>query len=117
MATRANIIEESFENVQERFRSAGQELQKLQKRADKNRKDFSNRAQRRAEKLQKRLMKVPAIKAADEFRIDMLKQIETQVDEFMSRMPIATMSEVKKLERKVNGLTRKVRALEKAAQG
>jgi hypothetical protein len=31
-------------------------------------------------------------------------------------MPVASMSEVKKLERKVNGLTRKVRALEKAAQ-
>lgn len=116
MAKRQNIIEESFENVQERFRSAGKELQKLQDRANENRQELADRAQARANKVQKRLLKVPAIKAADEFRIDMVKQIEAQVDEFMSRMPIATMSEVKKLEKKVNGLTRKVRALEKAAQ-
>jgi hypothetical protein len=116
MAQRQNIIEESFENVQARFRSAGEELQKLQDRANENRQELADRAQARAEKVQKQLLKVPAIKAADDFRIDMVKQIEAQVDEFISRMPVASMSEVKKLERKVNGLTRKVRALEKAAQ-
>lgn len=109
-----SMLEERFEQVQTRFRNAGKELQKFQKRADKNRRDFEGRARKRAEKTQQQLLEIPAIKAADEFRIDMQKQIETSVDELLSRMPIASNNDVKKLERKVNALTRKVRALEKA---
>ena len=114
MSARANIIEESIENVQERFRNAGEELQRLQDRASENRREFADRAQARAEKVQKQLLEIPAIKKADDFRTDVLKQIEANVDEFVSRMPVASSNEIKKLERKVNALTRKVRALEKA---
>ena len=110
MQARTNIIEESFERVQDRFRSAGDELQKLQDRAAKNRRDFTKRTQ----KVQKRLLKVPAIKAADEFRVEVFKQMEANMDEFLSRLPVASNSDVKKLERKVNALTKKIRTLEKA---
>ncbi|MCP4036033.1 MAG: hypothetical protein GY944_10340 [bacterium] len=111
---KTSVLEERFEQVQTRFRKAGKELEKLQKRADKNRRDFESRARKRADKAQKQLLEIPAIKAADDFRIDMRKQIETTVDDLLSRMPIASNSDIKKLERKVNALTRKVRALEKA---
>ncbi len=114
MQARSNIIEESFERVQDRFRTAGDELQKLQNRATKNRREFAKRTQKRTEKVQKRLLKVPAIKAADDFRAEVFKQIESNMDEFMSRLPVASSSDVKKLERKVNALTKKVRTLEKA---
>ena len=115
MQARANIIEESFERVQDRFRNAGEELQKLQKRADKNRRQFAKRTQKRTEKVQKQLLEIPAIKAADEFRVEVFKQIEANMDEFLSRLPIAPNSDIKKLERKVSALTKKVRALEKQA--
>jgi hypothetical protein len=114
MQARTNIIEESFERVQDRFRSAGDELQKLQDRAAKNRRDFTKRTQKRSQKVQKRLLKVPAIKAADEFRVEVFKQIESNVDEFLSLLPVASNADIKKLERKVNALTKKIRTLEKA---
>ena len=113
MQARANIIEESFERVQDRFRSAGDELQKLQDRATKNRRAFTKRTQKRTEKVQKQLLEIPAIKAADTFRVEVFKQIEANMEEFLSRMPVASNSDVKKLERKINALTKKVRALEK----
>ena len=114
MEARANIIEESFERVQDRFRSAGDELQKLQDRAAKNTRAFSKRTQKRSEKVQKQLLEIPVIKAADEFRTEVFKQIESNMDEFLSRLPVASNSDIKKLERKMNALTKKVRALEKA---
>lgn len=114
MSTQANIFEEGFENVQERFRDAGDELKKFQKRAEKNRRDVSKRAQKRAEKVQKQLLDIPVIKKAEDLRTDFVKQVEANVDEFISRIPLASANEIKKLERKVNALTRKVRALEKA---
>ena len=103
MSAPANIIEEGFENVQERFRDAGDELKKFQKRAEK-----------RAEKVQKQLLDIPLVKKAEDLRADFVKQVEANVDEFVSRMPLASANEIKKLERKVNALNRKVRALEKA---
>ena len=114
MEARANIFEDSIERVQTRFRNAGEELQKLQERADENRREFSERAQARAEKVQKQLREIPAFKAADDYRIEVLKQIEANMDEFLARLPVASSSDIKKLEKKVNSLTRKVRALEKA---
>ena len=41
--------------------------------------------------------------------------IEANMDDFLSRLPVASNSDIKKLERKVNALTKKVRALEKQA--
>lgn len=114
MTARTNIIEESFERVQARFHDAGEELQKLQDRAGENRREFSERTQARAEKVQKQLLEIPAIKAADDFRIEVFKQIEANMDDFLGRLPVASTSDIKKLERKVNALTRKVRALEKS---
>jgi hypothetical protein len=114
MTARTNIIEESFERVQARFRDAGEELQKLQNRASENRREFSERTQARAEKVQKQLLEIPAIKAADDFRVEVFKQIEANMDDFLARLPVASASDIKKLERKVNALTKKVRALEKS---
>ena len=113
MEARATLFEDGFERVQARFRNAGEELQKLQERADENRRDFSERAQVRAQKVQKQLLEIPAFKAADDYRIEVLKQIESNMDEFLARLPVASTSDVKKLEKKVNALTRKVRSLEK----
>ncbi len=118
MATRtarANTIDDTIDEIQTRFKKAGKELQKMQKRAEKNRRAFQTRAQKRVEKAQKDLRKIKVVKAAEDFTNDVRKQIETGVDDVMSRMPVASNNEVKKLERKVNSLTRKVRALEKAA--
>ncbi|MCP4035991.1 MAG: hypothetical protein GY733_03580 [bacterium] len=114
MEARANIIEESFERVQERFRNAGEEFQRLQDRASKNRRKLSERTQARAEKMQQQLLEIPAIKAADDFRLDLRKQVETTVEEIMARLPVASGNDVAKLERRVKALTRRVRNLEKA---
>ena len=56
-----------------------------------------------------------AQKQIDTFRADTTKQIESSVGTFLSSLRIATASDVDKLNRKLNSLTRKLRDLEKAA--
>ncbi len=118
MATRTarkSTLDDTLDEIQARFKKAGKEMEKMQKRAEKNRRTFQTRAQKRVEKAQKELRKISVVKKAEDFTSDVRKQIETGVDDVMSRMPLASNNEVKKLEKKVNSLTRKVRALEKAA--
>lgn len=118
MATRtasASTFEDRIDEIQVRFRNAGKELEKMQKRAEKSRRDFQKRAEKRFQKAQKEFRKNSVVKAAEDLSTDVRKQIEGGVDTIMSRMPVASNNEVKKLERKINALTRKVRALEKAA--
>ncbi|MDP6977505.1 MAG: phasin family protein [Myxococcota bacterium] len=118
MATRTakkSTLDNTIDEIQTRFKKAGKELEKMQKRAEKNRRAFRTRTEKRVKKAQKELRKISVVKSAEDFTNDMRKQIDKGVDDVMSRMPLASNNEVKKLERKVNSLTRKVRALEKAA--
>ena len=114
MEQRTRIFDESIERLQAGVRNAGDEIQKLQDRAAKNRKKIGKRAQAQAQELQKQLLEFPPIKAAEEFRSEIYKQVESNLKEIMNRIPVATQADLKKLDKKVNTMARKIRALEKS---
>ncbi|HPG24361.1 MAG: phasin family protein [Spirochaetaceae bacterium] len=107
----------------ERLERISQELEKwsdeLQTRSD----DFRTRSQKRIEKsvkqVQSELRKLPAVKRAEKLRKDLgsrvEKNLETGVDRVYERLQIARLDEVKRLERKITQLNRKLRDLEKQA--
>ena len=73
MATRtarANTLEDTLDEIQTRFRNAGQELQKMQKRAEKNRRDFQKRTEKRIQQAQKDFRKLSVVKAATSAGLD-----------------------------------------------
>ena len=113
-AARSNIIDDSIERVQRAFDSANEEIEKIQNRARKTTEDFTERAQVNARKVQDRLLEIPAFKKADDVRKDMRKRAESNVDEFMKVLPLASESDIKKINRKLNQMSRKLNALEKA---
>ena len=102
-ARKTNIIDESFDRVQRAFDSANEEIEKLQERAQKN-----------ARKAQDRLLEIPAFKKADDLRKKMRKRAESNVDDFMKVLPVATESDIKKINLKLNQINRKLKAIEKA---
>ena len=67
-----------------------------------------------ADKVQKRIRKMPAVKRAEKIQKDAAKQFEANTEKFLGRLPIASEGDIKKLERKINTLNRKLKALEKA---
>ncbi len=110
MEQRANFIDEGIDRVQEAWTSVEDEFDKLQKNFEKRRKRFEKQTEKRVKKFEK----TPFGKRVVSFREDAQKQIETNVESILGLFPVASRADVKRLERKITQLTRKVNALEKA---
>ena len=113
-AARKNIIDESIDQIRETVDNVNSEFEKLQKRARKNVKQLETRYQRNAKKAQTRFNKLPAVKRVEKIRKDVRKQVDSNVDRFMSMLPVATDSDIKKINRKLNQINRKLKELENA---
>lgn len=109
-----NIIDEGIERVQQAFDSANGEIEKFQKQARKTTKQLTTRYQKSAKKAQTRLFNVPAVKKAEKVSKDLRKRAENNVDDFMKLLPIASDSDVKKINRKLAQISRKLKELENA---
>jgi hypothetical protein len=123
-ATRKNDFSwEDFrpEWANEQIERIGAELEKwnddIQARSTKFRKESQKRIDKRVKKVRAELRKIPAVKRVEEFRTDLGKRVEkrvdSSVDNLYSSLRIARLDEVKKLERKIAQLNKKLRDLEK----
>ena len=88
----------------------------IQARSSKFRKQSQKRIDKRVKQLQTELRKVPALKRAEELRQNLGKRVgkrvDAGVDSFYTGLKIARLDEVKKLERKIAQLNKKLRDLE-----
>ncbi|MBW2423522.1 MAG: phasin family protein [Deltaproteobacteria bacterium] len=104
----------------EQIERIGSELEKwsddLQARSNKFRRESQKRIDKRVKRIQRELRKLPAVKRAEELRKDLGKRVEkrvdSSVDNFYHSLKIARLDEVKKLERKIAQLNKKLRDLE-----
>jgi hypothetical protein len=143
MARNQGLIEEGRERVEGALKDMTRDWKRLQKRADQGRKQFEQRAQREVRRLQTEIRKSPLVKRAEEqrklierrarklsnelrnssavkraesLRKEAETRLEEQLESLFGLLRIASASEVTRLERKVDQLTRKLRELEKGAQ-
>ncbi len=90
---------------------------KLQSRSEQFRKDSQKRIEKGVKQVQDELRKVPGVKRAEELRTKIEnhveKNIDAGVDRVYARLKLARLDEVRKLERKIAQLNKKLRALEK----
>lgn len=141
MAQAQNVIEEGRDRFGAALRDLEKDWKRFQKQAEKRRKELEKRAERevrrlrtelrknplvkraeqeakrlekRADKVRSEIRKSPAVQRAEAFRKDAEKAIEEQVDTLLGVLRIANTNDLEKVERKLNQLNRKVRALEKA---
>jgi hypothetical protein len=98
-----------------------QELEKwndqLQARSKKFRKESQKRIDKSVKQVRTELRKIPALKRAEKLRADLEKRVEKSVEDGVDRvyssLKLARLDEVKKLERKIAQLNKKLRDLEK----
>jgi len=100
---RANFFDESIDRMQSEFDNIQKNFEKRMKRIEKD-----------TQKRMKRLRKTPIVKRVESIRADAQKQLDTNVENIMKLLPVASNAEVKRLERKISKLSRKVTALERA---
>ena len=104
----------------ERIERINSELEKwtdkLQSRSDQFRKQSQKRIEKGVAQLQNELRKLPAVQRAQEIRQDLETRVQTNldagIDRVYTRLNLARLEEVKKLDKKIALLNKKLRALE-----
>jgi hypothetical protein len=112
MSEQTSFVSESIDRVQEAIQSVGDEFERLQGQLGDRRKEFETQTQKRVKKLQKDLRKQPLFKRADTLRRDATKQIEQSVEGVLNTLQIASSSDMKKLDRKLNAITKRLKEME-----
>ncbi|MFP6655237.1 MAG: hypothetical protein VCB25_06395 [Myxococcota bacterium] len=91
--------------------------EKFQSRTEQFRKDSQERIEKGIQQVQDELRKVPGLQRAEELRIELEnrveKNIDAGVDRVYARLKLVRLDEVKKLERKIAKLNKKLNTLEK----
>ncbi len=107
----ANLIQDGIDRVETAFENLEKEYKRLQKRADKRRKDFEKRAERELKRVQAEFRKNPVVKRVETIRDDARKTVEGQVEQLLGGLRIATRADLRKLDRKITQLNKKLRDL------
>ena len=116
MSDQTSFVAESIDRVQEAIQSVGDEFGRLQGQLDDRRKDFEAQTQKRMKKLRKDLSNQPLWKRADTFRRDATKQIEQRVEDALAALQIASTSDMKKIDKKLNGISKRLKEIEARAK-
>jgi endonuclease III len=89
----------------------------LQSRSQKFRKESQKRIEKGVKQVQDELRKIPGVKRAEELRQELEQRVEKNidagVDRVYTRLKLARLDEVKRLERKIAQLNKKLITLEK----
>jgi hypothetical protein len=119
-----NIVQEGVERVRDAVSSIESDLQRAQRRVEKEvnsrRKSFEKelkaqrkRFEKQTQKQIKQLRKTAVVKRAETFVDDAQKQFEQTVDSVLEVFQIASRRDVKRLDRKLNQINKKLKDLEK----
>ena len=103
------FFDDEFQRVQKEL---GARRKSLEKEFASKRKTVQKRTRKELKRIQSELKKNPIVKRADAVRKDVTKQVETRVDALLERMPIASRSDVQRINKKLTTLSRRLKAIE-----
>lgn len=116
MATQANIVQEGVDRVREAVSSIETDLDKVQKRAEKEiksrRKRFEKTTEKQVKRLQTQFKKNPFVKRAQSAFDDATRQFEKNVDNFLGAINVASSRDIRRVDRKLSQIAKKLRELE-----
>ena len=108
------FVADSIDRIQNAVESAQSELEKFQKDIEKRRKKFEKRAEKEMKRIQKDFRNSEPVKRVEAFQKDVTSQIESGVDAVLGNLQIASRRDVAKIDKKLNKISRKLNALDKA---
>lgn len=128
MAKQASVVQDGVDQIRQAVRRADRELKKIQKQVEARRRRLAKevttrrrtiekRAQRELDRLQKQIQSQPLVKRAEALRADAQTRLGRGVSTILESLPIATRSEIERIDRKVSALGRKLKEIEKAQGG
>jgi hypothetical protein len=124
MSQRESLVQTGIDRVRTTVEStvngANKELRRVQKRLESQRKTFEKRfasqrkaLEKRAQGLVSQVRENPLIQRAEAIREGATRQLEATVETVLAAFPIATRSDVERIDRKISQLSRKLKEIEK----
>jgi hypothetical protein len=107
------FVEEGLDRFQSAFDSVQGELGRLQKELGKRRRSLEKEAQKRVRHLRSEFRKNGLVKRVESFQKDAARRLETGVETVLSTFQIASQGDLKRMDRKLSQISRKLSALEK----
>ncbi len=113
---RESRIGEATQFIDDEIQRAQQGLMARRKSLEKEfaakRKTVETRTRKEFKRIQSEFKKNPIVQRADAVRKDVTKQVEIRVDALLSRMQIASKSDLQQINRKLTTLNRRLKAIE-----
>jgi uncharacterized membrane-anchored protein YjiN (DUF445 family) len=102
-----------FDRFNEALRGLDDRLQEVRDSVEKRRKEVEKRVERFRKDVETRLRKSPVYRRVERVRRDVEEQVESTRSQVYDVFGIASKSEVEKLNRKLNAITKKLNELAK----
>lgn len=102
-----------FERFNEALRGLDDQIQELRERVDDRRRQFETELKKRRSKIETQVRKNPLFKRAERARKDVESQVEKTRAQIYGAVGIASKTEIDKLNRKLNSISKKVSELTK----
>ncbi len=124
MSEQVSFVQEGVDRFNAAFERIDEERLRLQKQIRVRRKsfekqitsgrrDFEKRTRKQVKRLRTELRRYPAIKRAERLQTDTRRQIEERVDRLIALLPIASRTELERIDRKLDRISRKLKDIEK----
>lgn len=125
MSDQASLVQEGVERFNEAWRSAGEEVQRLQKQLQHRRhslekqitarrKRIEKQTRRRVSRARTELERNPWVKRAQSLRDEAWKRLERGLDGTLGNLRIASRRDVERIERRITQLNRRIKEIEQA---
>jgi uncharacterized protein YukE len=111
----AEVSTNGFDRFNEALRNLDDQLQELRERFDERRKKTEKRVKEFRKDVETQLRKSPLYRRAERIRKDVEEQVETTRNQVYDAVGIASKSEVEKLNRKLNAISKKLNELAREA--
>jgi len=126
MAQTESLVDQGVDRVQDALKSADKEFQRIQRRVktqrrtlerriETQRKSFEKQArsfEKQAQKQIKEIRKNGLVRRVETLGKDVQSQIESGVESFLSVLQIASKSDLERVDRKLNRISRKLKDLD-----
>ncbi len=123
MSQQVSLVQDGLDRFTSAFDSLGGEVQRIQNRVRAGRESFERRFNDQRETFEKRtrkqvnrieseLRKSGVVERVQTLRDDAAKQLQNGLSRVLGVLPVATKTDVKRIERKLGQISRKVKALE-----
>jgi hypothetical protein len=126
MSQRSSLIETGIDRVRTTVETATKEIRRVQKRVESQRKTiekrvasqrkaFEKRAQAQLDRVVSQVRDSAIAKNAEALRAEATRRLEAGVETVLSVLPIASRSELERVDKKLSQISRKLKDLEKGS--